>query len=70
MTKPHGTEARVCEDIAERQALGMNKYGVSVESNPLDLRQWLWHAYEETLDKAVYLRRAIERIDSDTREKS
>jgi hypothetical protein len=70
MTKPHGTEARVCEDIAGRQALGMNKYGVSVEDNPLDLRQWLWHAYEETLDKAVYLRRAIERIDSDTRKES
>jgi hypothetical protein len=27
------------------------------------LKQWLQHAYEETLDKAVYLRRAIEEIE-------
>jgi hypothetical protein len=58
-----GTEARVCEDIATRQALGLRKYGISVQDNPLTLRQWLQHAYEETLDKAVYLRRAIEEID-------
>lgn len=58
-----GTEARVCADIAARQELGLNKYGVSVANNPLDLKQWLQHAYEETLDKAVYLRRAIEELE-------
>lgn len=60
---PHGTEARVCADIAKRQALGMEKYGVSVADNPLSLKEWLQHAYEETLDKAIYLKRAIENID-------
>ncbi len=58
-----GTEARVCEDIAKRQQVGLAKYGTSVEANPLSLREWLQHAYEETLDKAVYLRRAIEEMD-------
>lgn len=58
-----GTEARVCADIAARQALGIAKYGTTVEDNPLPLRAWLEHAYQETLDKAVYLRRAIEEID-------
>lgn len=58
-----GTEARVCADIAMRQAKGVAKYGVTVESNPLPLRQWLRQAYEETLDKAIYLRRAIEEMD-------
>ena len=58
-----GTEARVCADIAARQALGIKKYGVTVEQNPLTLRDWLQHAYEETLDQAIYLRRAIEQID-------
>ena len=58
-----GTEARVCEDIAGRQEVGLNKYGVSVEGNPLSLRQWLQHAYEEALDQAVYLKRAIEEIE-------
>lgn len=62
-----GTEARVCADIAARQALGLRKYGVSVEANPLALRQWLQHGYEEALDLAIYLRRAIEQTDCDAR---
>ncbi len=57
-----GTEARVCADIARRQWLGLAKYGVSVEGNPLALRQWLQHAYEEALDFAIYLRRNIEEL--------
>lgn len=60
-----GTEARVCSDIAARQALGLRKYGVTVEANPLALRQWLQHAYEEALDLAIYLRRAIEQTERD-----
>ena len=58
-----GTEARVCADIAKRQALGLAKYGVSVKENPLSFRAWLQHAYEETLDQAVYLKRAIEELE-------
>ena len=61
--EPHGIEALVCEDIAKRQATGMNKYGISVADNPLLLKAWLNHAYEETLDNAVYLRRAIAEIE-------
>lgn len=60
---PTGTEARVCYDIAARQLKGVTKYGVTVAENPLTLREWLQHAYEETLDQAVYLRRAIEEMD-------
>lgn len=60
-----GTEADVCEDIARRQALGIKKYNSTVRDNNLSLKQWLQHAYEETLDKAIYLKRAIEQIDKD-----
>lgn len=59
-----GTESRVCADIAERQKRGVAKYGTTVQDNPLTLREWLQHAYEECLDQAVYLRRAIEEIDA------
>lgn len=55
-----GIEKKVCEDIAKRQELGLAKYGTTVEENPLTLREWLQHAYEEALDMAVYLRRAID----------
>ena len=63
MTEPEGTEKRVCEDIARRQAFGMVKYGVSVEDNPLTQRAWIRHAYEEALDLAVYLKRLMEEMD-------
>lgn len=61
---PTGIEALVCEDIAKRQALGIAKYGVTVAGNPLPLRDWLLHAYQECLDQAVYLRRAIAELDA------
>lgn len=59
-----GTELEVCQDIARRQRLGIAKYGKTVADNPLSLKQWLQHAYEETLDKAVYLKRAIAEVES------
>lgn len=62
------TEARVIIDIADRQRKGVAKYGVSTEQNPLPLRDWLQHAYEEALDMAVYLKRAIEEIDREERQ--
>lgn len=56
---PSGVELMVCRDITARQAKGLNKYGFSVAENPLELRAWLNHAYEEALDQAIYLKRAI-----------
>jgi hypothetical protein len=61
-----GIEAAVCQDIAWRQRMGVQKYGVSVADNPLHLREWLEHAYEECLDQAIYLKRAIVEIDRGT----
>lgn len=61
---PQGTEKSVCEDIARRQLHGIKKYGTTVAGNPLTLKQWLQHAYEETLDKAIYLKRSIQEIEA------
>lgn len=60
---PTGTEAAVCRDIALRQQHGLAKYGTSVADNRLSLRAWLVHAYQETLDQAIYLRRTIDQLD-------
>ena len=62
-----GTEGAVCLDIAARQTKGLAKYGMPVAQNPLPLRQWLQHAYEECLDQAVYLKRAMDEMDSEKR---
>lgn len=58
--QPTGTEADVCADIARRQQFGRDKYGTTVAENPLPLVEWLNHAYQETLDNAIYLKRAIQ----------
>jgi nicotinamidase-related amidase len=58
-----GIEAEVCADIALRQAKGISKYGTTVADNPLALREWLQHGYEEALDMAIYLKRAMHEID-------
>lgn len=58
-----GTEAEVCVDIAQRQSFGLAKYGTQVKHNPLNLEQWLRHAYEENLDAAIYLKRAMDEIN-------
>ena len=58
------TEQQVCDDIKARQRLGVAKYGTTVADNPLPLREWLQHAYEECLDQAVYLRRAIAEFET------
>jgi len=54
-----GVEKLVCRDISARQALGLRKYGTSLAESPLPLSSWLQHAYEEALDLANYLKRAI-----------
>jgi len=58
------TETLVCEDIKRRQQLGLAKYRTSVARNPLELRQWLQHAYEEALDQAIYMQRAMQQMDA------
>jgi hypothetical protein len=63
---PSGIEAAVCTDIARRQAMGIQKYGMTVAANPLPHRAWLQHAYEEALDFAIYLKRAISQVEADT----
>lgn len=56
---PSGIELEVCRDIERRQKLGIAKYKTTVLENNLPLIAWLQHAYEETLDQAVYLKRAM-----------
>lgn len=57
------TEELVCQNIKDRQQLGIKKYGRTVSGNPLTERQWLQHAYEEALDLAIYLKRLMQEKD-------
>ena len=53
----------VRQDLLNRSHVGIVKYGTTLYDNMGDLRYWLQHSYEETLDKANYLKRAIMEID-------
>lgn len=54
----------VRSDLLRRSEVGIAKYGVTLDRTDLNLRDWLQHAYEETLDQANYLKRAIMEIDA------
>lgn len=69
----HETPDAVCStvnavrlDLARRAEFGLRKYGVTVGANPAEQRAWLQHAYEEALDGAVYLRRALDANKEET----
>jgi len=55
--------AAVRDDLLRRSELGIAKYGVTLDRTDLKLRDWLQHAYEETLDQANYLKRAIVELE-------
>lgn len=51
------------EMLLQRSIVGLAKYGVTTDNNPLSLRAWLQHALEEALDMANYLQAAINELD-------
>ena len=63
MTAIDHVVAAVRADLLRRSEIGIAKYGVTLDRTDLGLRDWLQHAYEETLDQANYLKRAIMEID-------
>ena len=53
---------QVRQALLQRSQVGIKKYGVTTDRDDLALVDWLQHALEETLDKAVYLQAAISKI--------
>lgn len=53
------------EALLQRSIVGLAKYGVTTDNNPLTLRAWLQHALEEALDMANYLQVTITKLDNE-----
>lgn len=53
-------EDEVCKKIQERAAVGVNKYGTTMEREDFDFPTWLVYLQEELMDAVVYLQRIIE----------
>lgn len=58
MSEPSPIFDLVIADLRERDRIGYAEYGKPMTT--FDGRDSLWDAYEEVLDLAVYLRKAIE----------
>lgn len=49
----------VIDDLQSREQRGKSKYGTTMDRSDLNHKEWLQHAYEEALDMALYLKKAI-----------
>ena len=50
---------QVINDINARELKGLETYGTTMDRNDLTQDQWLQHAYEESLDFCIYLKKLI-----------
>jgi hypothetical protein len=50
----------VIEDMRKRETKGKLEYGTTLDRKDLANKEWIYYAYEEALDLALYLRKIIE----------
>ena len=62
------TTETLCAMIRERAAMGLKKYGVTVDRKDLTADQWLQHSIEEKIDDLQYMMRLREEIRNLERE--
>tara|TARA_R110000765_G_scaffold394150_1_gene487611 strand:+ start:166 stop:540 length:375 start_codon:yes stop_codon:yes gene_type:complete len=53
------TSRQIFEDLVSSDIKGKQEYGVTVDREDYSKEEWLQHAYEEVLDTAKYLKRAL-----------
>ena len=49
----------IIDDLITRQEKGKIEYGTTMDRTDLSELEWLQHAYEESLDLAIYLKKII-----------
>ena len=50
---------QVINDIHQREKNGIETYGTTMDRQDLTQDQWLQHAYEESLDFCIYLKKLL-----------
>ena len=56
--------ASVVAKYQERSALGIRKYGTTLDRSDLTLEQWITHVQEELMDATLYLERLKREVES------
>ncbi|WP_169056817.1 hypothetical protein [Bacillus pumilus] len=59
----------VIKKLHKQQEKGLQKYGEEVKISSYDLKGWMKHAQEETLDFATYLESAIQLLEEQAKSK-
>ena len=57
-------EDSVCKKIKDRAKVGKEKYGVTMERDDLNFKEWMTHLQEELMDAVVYIEKVINNKDS------
>ncbi|MBU8576981.1 hypothetical protein R0K30_09755 [Bacillus sp. SIMBA_154] len=60
----------VITKLHQQQEKGLQKYGAYVKTSSYDLKGWLQHGLEETLDLATYLETAIQLLEEQVKSKN
>ena len=55
----------VISDIRRQEEKGLVTYGTTMDRDDYELLNWLQEAYEECLDKCLYLKAAINKIKNE-----
>lgn len=50
---------QVINDIHQREKKGIETYGTTMDRQDLTQDEWLQHAYEESLDFCIYLKKLL-----------
>ena len=51
---------KVVDKYEERSAVGIKKYGTTLDRNDLKLKEWIIHLQEELMDATLYLEKILE----------
>jgi hypothetical protein len=49
----------IIDDLLAREDKGIKEYGTTMDRSDLSEIDWLQHAYEESLDLSIYLKKLI-----------
>ena len=59
---------RVVDKFVGRSDVGFEKYGVTLDSDPSEMLDWLNHLQEELMDAVLYLQKAKETYETQSSE--
>ena len=55
---------RIASLLRSRSETGIRKYGTTLDRTDLEVKQWIDHAIEESLDHALYLMKLKDELDA------